>query len=387
MARILLGWELGAGNGHSSRLLDLATILAERDHQPLFAPQQIGPFAAHWPTWQAPVWPRLLEALARRYPRNPETMGDALAYLGLDDSQAVTAMILAWDRLLADIKPDAVIAEYAPMLQLAAKGRVPALAYGTGFTLPPADMPHFPGLFRNPAILAEPPLLDTVNAALRQADRRPLDTLPQIFAADRHLVATFTELDPYRQWRRDPVKAPAIVGPVPRSTGAGEEIFVYFNGKRKRPNAFWQALAVSDLPVRVHDPQLTAKDMATLEAAGIKVARQPVPFAAIAARSRLLISHGGGGFVSSGLLAGLPHIIMPFDGEKRLNATGVAGQAGCLLASFDGLEAETFATFLRTVWSDVELHDQAQSAAPDFRARMVKPAEMEAADLVETLLS
>ena len=382
MARILLGWELGGGNGHTSRLLDLAALLAERGHQPLFAPQQIGPFAAHGPTWQAPVWPRLLEALARRYPRNPETMGDALAYLGLDDPQAVAAMILAWDRLLADAKPDAVVAEYAPMLQLAARGRVPTLAYGTGFTLPPADLPQFPGLFGNPAVLAEPPLLAAVNDALRQAARKPLAALPEIFAADRSLVVTFTELDPYRQWRRGPVKAPAIVGPIPLSSGEGREVFVYFNGRMTRPDSFWQALAATHLPVRLHDPQLGDKGIATLEAAGIAVARQPLPFAAIAANARLLVSHGGNGIVSSGLLAGLPQIIIPFDGEKRLTASAIAGTAGCLQASFDSIDVD----FLRATWSDRTLLDQAQAAAPAFRARMAKPAEAEAADLVETLL-
>lgn len=382
MARILLGWELGAGNGHTSRLLDLAALLAERGHQPLFVPQQIGPFAAHGPTWQAPVWPRLIEALARRYPRNPETMGDALAYLGLDDPGTVAAMLQAWDRLLADTKPDAVIAEYAPMLQLAARGRVPTLAYGTGFTLPPAHMHHFPGLFGSPAIVPEQPLLDGVNDVLRMAGRAPLDTLPQIFAADRSLVVTFTELDPYRQWRREPVRAPAIVGPIPLATGEGEGIFVYFNGKLKRPDSFWQALADSRLPVRVHDPQLSEQGVAALEFAGIAVARKPLPFAAIVTGSRLLVSHGGNGVVSSGLLAGLPQIIVPFDGEKRLTAQSIAGTAGCLNASFDSFDA----SFVRTAYADQALHAAARAAAPDFRARMVKPAEEEAADLVETLL-
>ncbi len=386
MARILIGWELGAGNGHSSRLLDLASVLAELGHEPVFAPQQIGPFASHWPTWQGPVWPRLLESLARRYPRNPQTMGDALAYLGLDDKDAVAAMLLAWDRLIADVRPDAIVAEYAPMLQLAARGRVPVLAYGTGFTLPPAQLSAFPALFGNSPVLAEEPLLANLNAALNKTGRMPLDALPQIFAADRSLVATFTELDPYRQWRRDPVKAPAILGPVPRSNGAGTEVFVYFNGRLKRPNAFWQALADTRLPVRVHDPQLTPNGIAALQAAGIEVARQPVPFATIVTRSRLLISHGGGGFVSSGLLAGLPQLIIPFDGEKRLNAAGVAGTAGCLQASFTGMEARQFTQLLRATFDDQALADQAQAASPEFRARMTKPAEVEAADLVESML-
>lgn len=386
MARILLGWELGAGNGHVSRLLDLASILADRGHQPVCAPQQIGAFAAHWPTWQAPVWPRLLQALYRRYPRNPSTMGDALAYLGLDDPQAMTAMILAWDRLLADVKPDAVIAEYAPMLQVSARGRVPTLAYGTGFTLPPADLSQFPGLFGDPAVVPEPALLGSFNGALGQAGRPALDTLPQIFAADANLVSTFAELDPYRRWRTGEVKAPTIIGPVPLATDRGEEVFVYFNGKSKRPNAFWQGLVNSELRIRIYDPQLSESGIATLERAGMIVARQPIPFAKIVERSRLLISHGGLGFVSSGLLAGLPQMIFPFDAEKRLTAIALDGKAGCKHLAFDGLDADQFAALLRETCANAAIRKHARDVAPTYRNRMTKLAGIEAADLVETLL-
>lgn len=386
MARILLGWELGAGNGHISRLLELAAILAARGHEPLFAPQQIGPFSALWPTWQAPVWPRLLEPLFRRYPRRPATMGDNLAYLGLDDSEAMAGMIMAWDRVILDTRPDAVIAEYAPMLQVAAKGRVPTLAFGTGFTLPPSQMPHFPSLFGKSAVVSEHSLLSALNTSLRRTNRKTLMALPEIFAADHSLVATFEELDPYRQWRCEPVAAPAICGPVPLAAGKGEELFVYFNGKSDRPNAFWQALVDSRLSVRVYDTILNDDDVTMLEGVGICVVRTPVRFEEIVARSRLLLSHGGLGFVSSGLLAGLPQIIIPFDGEKLLTANAVAGSGGCLLASFKGLKTDTFAAFLRAAWSNEALHAQARAAAPGFRSRMNKTVEVEAADIVETLL-
>lgn len=208
-------------------------------------------------------------------------MGDNLAYLGLNDLEAMAAMIMAWDRVILDARPDAVIAEYAPMLQLAARGRVPTLAFGTGFSLPPAQMPRFPSLFGNPAVVSEPSLLSTLNLSLRRTDRAPLMALPEIFAADRSLVATFAELDPYRQWRCEPVGAPAVCGPVPLSAGEGEELFVYFNGKSKRPNAFWQGLVDLRLFVRVHDTILNDDDITMLEGVDIRVARTPIPFADI----------------------------------------------------------------------------------------------------------
>ncbi len=386
MARILLGWELGAGNGHTTRLLELAASLSVRGHEPICAPQQIGPFAAHWPTRQAPVWPRLLGPLIRRFPQRPATMGDVLAYLGLDDPDAMAAMIMAWDRIILDERPDVIVTDYAPMLQLAAKGRVPTLAMGTGFTLPPAHMTCFPGFFGNPAVVSEGALLATLNDALGRTDRQPIAALPEIFASDRSLISTFEEFDPYRQWRREPVGAPTIRGSVPFTTGAGDELFVYLNGNAKRPGTFWQGLRDSRLPIRIYDPLLNADHSADLEREGIRVAPKPLPFKDIVARSRLLLSHGGLGFVSSGLLAGLPQIIIPFDDEKLLTAKAAARSGGCVLASFEEMKADTFATFLRRVWSDDLLHARARAAATSFRARMAKYMEAEAAELIETLI-
>ena len=51
-----------------------------------------------------------------------------------------------------------------------------------------------------------------------------------------------------------------------------------------------------------------------------------------------------------------------------------------------GMEARPFAQLLRAAFDDQALAAQAQAASPAFRARMTKPAEVEAADLVETLL-
>jgi hypothetical protein len=247
-------------------------------------------------------------------------------------------------------------------------------------------MPSFPGLFGKPAVVPEATLLSNLNEGLRRTDRSPLAALPEIFAADRSLVATFEELDPYRQWRREAVGAPAISGTVPLANGDGDELFVYFNAASLRPTAFWQGVVGSRLKVRVHDPQLNDADIATLESAGIRVARDPLPFGEIVARSRLLLSHGGLGFVSSGLLAGLPQIIIPFDGEKKLTAEAVAASGLCLLASFEGMEPEGFAAFLRAAWADEPLRARARAAAPGYRARITKPSEVETADMVEALL-
>jgi rhamnosyltransferase subunit B len=386
LAKVLIGWELGAGGGHSSRLLSLGRVLAARGHTPLFAAQQIGPFAAHGPTWQAPVWPRLLGPLSRRYAAAPATMGDMLAYLGLDDVEAMAAMIMAWARIIADANPEVVVAEYAPMLQLAARGRVPCLAWGTGFSLPPGKLASFPSFNGEAAAVPEQALLDGLNLALRRAGRGPLSALPEMFAADRSLISTFSELDPYRRWRRGALGPPALSGSIPLATGEGEELFVYLNTPANRPEGLVRGLIEARLPTRIHDPLIDVGIQAALEAKGIRVERDPVPFAEIAPKSRLVLSHGGLGLSSSALLAGLPQIIVPFDQEKRLTAGALAELGVSRTVNPENIEPGAFAGMLSSAWNSVAMRERTREIAPQFRTRMTPTAEEAAADLVEELL-
>lgn len=385
MARILIGWELGAGGGHGTRQLALAKMLVERGHTPLFAPQQVGPFAAHAPTWQAPVWPRLLGPLSRRYAVPPATMGDMLAYLGLDDVDAMTAMIMAWDRIIADARPDAVVAEYAPVLHLAARNRIPCLGWGTGFSLPPAELANFPSLTGGAAVIPETALIEGLNLALRRAGRAPLSALPEIFAADRSVVASFRDLDPYRDRRSGPYSAPALKGKIPEASGDGDELFVYLNTPANRPAGLVQGLIQAGLPTRIHDPAIAPDVQLALEAQGIKVERDPVSFAEIASRSRLVLSHGGLGFSSSALLAGLPQVIVPFDLEKRLTGEALAELGVCRIVA-PQVEARAFAALLRSAWDDEAMRARASAVAPEFRARMSPAAEEAAAEFLEELM-
>lgn len=384
MARILLGWELGAGSGHAVKLGAIGRILAGQGHEIVYAVQQIGAFQGA-AVWQAPLWPAQLTTLARPAGVTPATMGDILVALGLDMPGAFAAMIGAWDRILAAVKPDAIAAEFAPALSTAAAGRVPVLAIGSGFTLPPGSMAVFPSLTGQPAVHDEAALLERANAGLQRQGHRPLPALPALFAAERQLAAAFTELDPYAAWRAEPAGLPSIVGDVPLADPPGEELFVYMNGSQTRPGAFWQGLARSGLRVRVHDPRLDANDRAILRNAGFAVEEAPVPFAAIAARSRLVLSHCGLGFTASALLAGLPHILVPFDVEKQLIAAAVTGLGLGLTMPFAAMEAEPFAEFLRAAHADTVLSTRARARAPDFRARMVGDSDEQAAMLVAAL--
>ena len=288
--------------------------------------------------------------------------------------------------ILAAVRPDAVIAEFAPGLSMACFGRVPLMAVGTGFALPPADLERFPSLTGQPTVHDESRLLEIVNAALTANGRSPRDTLPGIFHVDRELAAVFTELDPYRPWRKSALGFPATAMSEEIASGEGDELFLYMNGREPRPNALWQALIKSGLKTRIYDPMLSASDSAILERAGLIIEPHPVAFDLIAARSRVVVSHGGLGFVSAALMAGLPQILLPFDIEKHMIAASIEGLGLGHRAEYGTIDADAFAGLLRSTFEDAALIERARLAAPGFRGRFRHTADQEAAEALEALL-
>ncbi|RZL90545.1 MAG: glycosyl transferase-like UDP-glucuronosyltransferase, partial [Variovorax sp.] len=372
MARILLGWELGGGNGHHVKLNTIAARLAEQGHHVVFATQHLNGWPAGAEIWQAPLWPAQVTTLARAAATAPATLGDIFVNLGFGEAGVADVVLAAWDRLLAAIRPDAVASEFAPGLTLAAFGRVPVLALGTGFTLPPADMSAFPSLSGQPPAHPEAPLLDTLNRALTRIGRPGREALPAMLLADAALSSVFAELDPYAAIRRGGHGAPMATR-VDDPSGPRDEIFVYMNGPQPRPAGFWQGLAMCGRPVRVYDPRLSRGDRAKLEAAGLTVETRPTAFTRIAQRSRFVLSHCGLGFTCSALAAGLPHVVAPYDLEKQLIAHALEQHGLGVRVAAASYDAEAFAALLARVDTDEALFARVTAAATGFAAATRTP--------------
>lgn len=392
MAHVLLGWEFGGNQGHAVALAITAAALRRRGHRISFALQRVDAIAPERlegaEVWPAPVTPRLLLNASRPRSGHPQSMGDIVARLGFDDRAIIEALVRAWTRLLDAIRPDLVIADYAPFLLNAARGRAPTIASGTAFSTPPSVMGTFPSLTGEAPAFREESLLDAVNAALKRNRLPAIERLPQIFEATREMGGSFAELDPYAEWRRDPLVMPMVRGGLPdMAHGGGEEVFVYAPDTARVESKLWDGLAGSGLPVRVHVPSAGEALKQALGARGFAVEPEPVPFARIAERSRLLLSHGGHGFVCSALLAGLPQVICHFDLEKLIHASAITRLGLGGMVAMQRIEAEPFAASLREVYRNDALADRARAAAPGFRSRYDRPKEESIADAVDALLA
>ncbi len=396
MAKILLAWELGLNSGHAVRLAQLATKLVARGHTLCLGVQRPDSFRK-WrgqPGFaeirQAPVWPGLLRHNNVPLLRGERSWGDLLAAVGMHDSGVLEYMLRCWDQQIRDARPDLLITDFAPAAMIAARGRVPVLAVGTGFTVPPHHLPTFPLLRRGAAapLIAEPSLLQVVNRALSNVGRSPLDRLTQIAEADAHCPATFAELDPYRGNGPRTLVPPFVSGEL-GLRGDGDAIFAYFAAADDRTRSLAQALAEvakSGQPVTAWLPGIHTDRAKLLGEAGVRVLNRPASQSDIAAQSRLLVTTGGLGMASFALAVGLPMAIMPVDLEKRLTADAInALKSGAIIPNDRAVTAGDIAEVLTAAVQSADLDTAARAIAPHFRRTLGDPAEI-IGHMSETLL-
>ncbi|TNF37887.1 MAG: hypothetical protein EP329_01965, partial [Deltaproteobacteria bacterium] len=149
---VLLAQELGMGLWHARLLAAIARALEERGLRCLFALAD--------PVLARPVLrPDDLVLPAPVYvpaggvvPAGVSTrsFADILGACGWVDPAVVGALMKSWDALLALARPAVVVADHAPTLLLAARGRLPRVSVGLGFTTPPATLEGYPALHDGP---------------------------------------------------------------------------------------------------------------------------------------------------------------------------------------------------------------------------------------------
>lgn len=370
----------------------MARELIALDHRPVVALQRVDNAAELLPPGvpviQAPVWPRLLRNVAPADGATVATMGDILVQLGLDRAETLAGLVNAWLSILDLVQPDLIVADFAPALLMAARGRAPRLLVATGFERAPLHLGHFPTLTGAPATHDERATLDRVNRGLTEARQPPLADLPAMFEAERTVIATFGETDIYAPWRQERLTAPQLMMPLPPvADGGGDEVFVYAPETVALGSQLWHALAASGLRVRVHIPGAGPALIETITSLGMIFEPKPLAWTSIVERSRLVVSHGGLGFASTALVCGLPQVIAHSDLEKRGNGEGVrrAGLGGTV--PMRRIRVEPFAASLKALYEDEGIAARARAAAPSFRARAVPGFEEEVRAAVRALVA
>ncbi|MEN0041963.1 MAG: hypothetical protein AAF764_11630, partial [Pseudomonadota bacterium] len=252
------------------------------------------------------------------------SFGDALISLGMGDAKRVFARIRLWEQVFERTGADCIVADYAPNVTLAAKGRLPLLAIGNGYTLPPCYMERYPDFTDRPP-LPEQPTLAAVNRALHLTGREQLHRLPQVFEADIRICNDIALTDPFSDLRCELYAGPAI--PREKSVQAlraGESInpnhpvFVYVSDKSMPLQTMLQGAVATKREVDVFASRADLAMDEICSGTAVSLHREPVDLTDMKNRFSLIVHVGGFNLALEALSAGVPQLAFAVDIEKRI---------------------------------------------------------------------
>jgi UDP:flavonoid glycosyltransferase YjiC (YdhE family) len=325
--RVLLGWELGAGQGHIQRLAALAERLEAQGWQPFFALKSCNLQGFNFP-WQwvaAPCPPFSGRG-------NSYTFADILETFGFGQTDILHNHLQNWQDMLKTIQPDLVITDHAPGLVLAARGLVPTVVVGSHFAVPP-PIEVFPA-FRSSVPPESVERQQRVSQTVRQLV--PLEkSLGEALNGDRSFIFSIPELDVYRSYRSASPTTQYVsvhVTPLVKSTALAKP-------------SYWSYLS----------REYPAYDLVV---STVKTESQFQPLQQALVDKSIAIHHGGLTTTVACLLAGVPQLILPRHIEQQLN-----GSALLRLGVAQMLITPTEENLLRAQAEVLSLINQAQGLA------------------------
>ena len=373
-----MGWENGAGFGHVARMRPVARALVKRGHQVVMSLRDLVEPAPmlkdeSYPIFQGPYWSRPAPNNPRGRPFSAATFADILAVTGFANADDLSAMLRAWDGVIDIVKPDLIAAEYAPILILAARGRVPTVAFGSGFVMPPADLPVYPRL--QPGIepvMPQEKVLDAVGEAQRRRGYQAPDALPAIFACERRFPCTFPEIDPYRGMRREVVLPPLGDLPPPLPLPPSPQFFAYLAADAPGLSRIVSALANSGIPggIFLRHPPPRLKD--AIRKTGIALFEEPQPLTSVLAEASLIIHHGGAGTTEACLTAGRTQILFPRHLEQWMTAHSLRS-LGAGIGIRSDVKEEDLVKTVHHVSGNRPTQEKAAAIAAQIAARGPRP--------------
>ncbi|WP_342657276.1 hypothetical protein NPJ82_10175 [Sphingomonas sp. NY01] len=129
------------------------------------------------------------------------------------------------------------------------------------------------------------------------------------------------------------------------------EIFVYSYRTVPAKSPFWAALSTAGCPVRIFMDNPSPEHLAQWAVAGHIVEPRPLSFERIARQAKMVVCHGGHGFISSSMMAGLPTCAVYSDLEKRLNGEAVVRTGTGAAVNLFGVTANEIANAIHAVYN------------------------------------
>ena len=340
--RALLVWELGASYGHITQLLDVAKVLASRNWEIFFAlknPSAIDAFTIgfKYSALQAPY--KKIESTPSTSP--PLLFSDDLRPCGYSNPDELLELLRAWQKIFDDIKPDILIAQSAPTALLAStEASFKRFSIGRGYDTPALSTPmpalrHWKPTPRKHRQKTELIIMESINAALKMLQRRPLENFCDLYAIDRRFLCTFAELDHYPNEIR-PRHLTTYYG-IFKTPLIGEEVY-WNNNKSRKILAYLRAITPSFNSsikalfklAQTHDvvlvcPSLSDTACTRFNSLGLRTFNNVITLDKLLPSCDLAISNGNAGFSISAALKATPQLLIPSHIEQSMFARVVCG--------------------------------------------------------------
>jgi rhamnosyltransferase subunit B len=326
MARILFGWDNGLGTGYIDRLLLVADALAGEGHEPIFCVRDLVTTAgrlAHvrYPVLQSPVAIGQLDPITPQF--MPGSFADLLSASNFNNETELMRLLLAWDILFQTIQPELIVAEYAPVLSLAAHGRYKLLAMGHGYILPPAELPQFPIFDYTRSPLATQETLLEVCRRVQAARGAPqLAALPAFMGGSAQVVTSYPEIDPYDRLRKEKAAGPLErFAPVPLP--AEPRFYAYLAADFPRLRLVLEGLVNSRLPGSVYIKRITPPLRQFLIERGVTVLNAAPKLEQAVAQATIIVHHGGIATTMTAMGMGRVQALWPQVTDQTVTAQGI----------------------------------------------------------------
>ena len=336
MPTLLIGWELGGGGGHIHRLVPIIDRYLERGWtivaalrlrqagQALFART----FAASLGNGRLTVVQAPIFLHRRRGAQSTSSLAEIFAHIGFAEPELWMPVVSAWERLIALHRPDAIISDIAPSLNLAASGRLPVVVIGNGWTIPPnvdgaASFSNEIG----PTVSANAAAVRVVEAAFTLTrGRHSSSRFSDLLRGRANMVCTLQAFDPYAKDREESYFWPFEIPGAGGEEKTRERGFIYLPQKHPALPVVLAVVAAGDLE---YDAYLDGFDPACRN---LRVAAQPLDLSRILSKAVLAIHHGGLGTAIECWVNRVPQLVLPLDTEKMIVGAGVAeAHAGGIL--------------------------------------------------------
>jgi rhamnosyltransferase subunit B len=315
MATILFGWELGSGFGHVRPLLAVARELAARGHKPVFAVRNTGDswrMLRHegFPVFQGPMWQERPWCFEGDF--SARTFADILAFHGWDDPDVLESLVRGWDELVDRVRPALIVVDHAPALVLAGFRTIPVVHVGTGWAIPPHDLPEFPVL--NPdgrALVPQAAVLASVAEVQRRRGRPAPPTLPALYSDGARFITVFPELDTYADLRPGAALGPLEAPPPPAPFPPEPRWFAYFAADWDGTFPVLRDLVRGGIPGQAFVRGASAELRADLRAAGVNLLDKPAVLKDALRDATVLVHNAGTGSATVALGVGRPQVLLP----------------------------------------------------------------------------